>query len=145
MGALRGSSGSHGSYVDLSKFDVQEKHVLENLSPEELKELETSNYTPDKFNQWKSAAELLARHVCDMKERKMVTGSSHDVVSAFKHRWQLDAASEKTIRALNHKDLRYVLSNYDGTAPLEDVIGEVDIELDAQTDFSELRADALKP
>ncbi|KAH8070812.1 mRNA splicing protein [Aureococcus anophagefferens] len=25
------------------------------------------------------------------------------------------------------------------------VIGEVDIELDAQTDFSELRADALKP
>mmetsp|Transcript_45624 Transcript_45624/g.129071 ORF Transcript_45624/g.129071 Transcript_45624/m.129071 type:complete len:528 (+) Transcript_45624:80-1663(+) len=104
--------------------DAVVKHVLENLSPEELKELETSNYAPDKFNQWKSAAELLARHVCDMKERKMVTGSSHDVVSAFKHRWQLDAASEKTIRALDHKNLRYVLSHYDGTAPLEDVIGD---------------------
>mmetsp|Transcript_105254 Transcript_105254/g.255516 ORF Transcript_105254/g.255516 Transcript_105254/m.255516 type:complete len:533 (-) Transcript_105254:84-1682(-) len=39
LGSLKSASGSHGSYVDLSKFDVQEKHVLENLSESNLQQL----------------------------------------------------------------------------------------------------------
>ena len=49
MGALRGSSGSHGSYVDLSKFDVQEKHVLENLTDANLQQLAADAPANHKF------------------------------------------------------------------------------------------------
>jgi hypothetical protein len=49
MGALRGSSGSHGSYVDLSKFDVKEKHVLENLTDANLQQLAADAPANHKF------------------------------------------------------------------------------------------------
>jgi len=104
--------------------DTVSKHVLESLTLEELQELQTTNYMPDKFNQWKSAAELLAKHIGEMKERKMVGGSQIDCVGAFRHRWKLDPSQEKLLRSLSHKDLRYVLNEYDGNAPLEDVIAE---------------------
>lgn len=104
--------------------DAVTKHVLNGLTVAELQELQTTNYMPDKFNQWKSAAELLAKHVSEMKERKMVGGSQIDVVGAFKSRWKLDPSQEKMLRSLRHKDLRYVLTEYDGNTPLDDVVAE---------------------
>merc|ERR1719401_2837688 len=77
--------------------DLVVKHVLEQLPAQELSDIASSNYTPDKFNQWKSAAELLARFCADLRERKMPGGNGIDTVSAFKFRWQLDAAADKTL------------------------------------------------
>lgn len=104
--------------------DTVVKYVLDNLELGELKELGDSPYHPDKFNQWKSPAELLAKHCGEMKERKMVGGSPIDCVAAFKHKWKLDPFSEKTLRALPHKELRHVLTNYDGSMSLEESIEE---------------------
>jgi len=104
--------------------DAVVKHVLTNLELDELKELAGSMYQPDKFNMWKSPAELLAKHVGDLKEKKMVGGSPIDVISAFKHRFKLDAAAEKQLRGLTHKDLRYVLTHYDGNMQLDELIAE---------------------
>jgi hypothetical protein len=104
--------------------DLVVKHVLDSLSMDELKEIQATNYTPDRHNQWKSAAELLAKYVAELKERKMVGGSQSDVCAAFRHRWKFDMALEKTLRGLPHKDLRYVLNEFDGTLPLEDVIAQ---------------------
>ena len=39
LGALKSASGSHGSYVDLTKAEVQEDHILENLSESNLQQL----------------------------------------------------------------------------------------------------------
>uniref|UniRef100_A0A7S4VZ85 25S rRNA (uridine-N(3))-methyltransferase BMT5-like domain-containing protein n=1 Tax=Alexandrium monilatum TaxID=311494 RepID=A0A7S4VZ85_9DINO len=100
------------------------KHVLRGLSLEEVIEVEKSNYVPDKFHMQKSPPELLGRFVGDLKERKMVGGSPLDSVGAFKYYHKLDLESEKKLRALKHKDLRYVLTEYDGSRPLDEVIAD---------------------
>jgi len=102
--------------------DSLTRHVLENLAFAELQYLITSNYSPDTHNMWKSPAELLQTHTNQVRESKTAGGGPLDVVSAFKFKWKLDAVSDKTLRSLCHKDLRYVLRVYDGTAKLEDVI-----------------------
>jgi len=105
--------------------DAVVKHVLENLSLVELKTLVDTNYVPDKFNMWKSPAELLAKYVCEVRERKtMAGGGPLDSVSTFKFKWKLDAGQDKLLRSLNHQALRYVLAEYDGTQPLEDLISD---------------------
>lgn len=98
------------------------KHVLESLTYQELEDIGKSNWRPDSFNQWKSPSELLAKYVNEMKERKMVSGSPLDCISAFKHRWKLTLDNEKYLRSLPHKDLRYVIGRYDSSKPLEEFI-----------------------
>lgn len=98
------------------------RYVLNGLPMEELEALQKSGYVPDKFNQWKSPAELATRHIVESRERKGVGGGPIDPVSAFKFRWKLDMEQDKKLRALTHKDLRYVFAEYDGTASLDEVI-----------------------
>jgi len=98
--------------------------LLEVCSHEELKFLDSTNYAPDKFHWQKSAPDLLARYVNDCRERKMPGGSALDVVATFKARWKLDPVKDKKLRGLNHKELRYVLNNYDGSKPFDEVCEE---------------------
>lgn len=101
-------------------------YVLGALSLAELTEMKNSNYCPDRYNQWKSPGELLAKYTNEMRERKMISGSPVDVVSAFKFRWKFSVDVEKQVRNLSHKCLRYVLSAYDGTKTMEEVIKEAE-------------------
>ena len=100
------------------------KYVLINLTLDELKRLDVSNYMLDNFNQWKSSSDLLARRCAETREQKSQGGGPLDVVSTFRFRFKLDAAQDKRLRLLNHKDLRYVLNNFDGVTPLEEVIAQ---------------------
>lgn len=104
--------------------DAVVKHVLESCSAEQIEEIFKSGYMPDKFNMWKSPAEILARRISEMKEQKMPGGAICDAVSAFKFRFKLDFSTDKKLRALSHKDLRHVLTTYDSSAGLDDVISE---------------------
>jgi len=106
------------------KEDLVTRHVLENLSMEEIQNLVDTNYTPDKFNQWKSPAELLAKYSAELKERKSAGGGPVDPITAFRFRWKLDVAADKTLRTLTHKELRHVLNVFDSNVPLADVIEE---------------------
>jgi hypothetical protein len=94
------------------------------LSIAEVADLDKSNYQPDKWNQYKSPCELLARHSCEVRERSFAGGGALDSVSLFKWRHKLDLTQEKALRALPHKDLRYVYKTYDGTKKLDEVITE---------------------
>lgn len=98
------------------------RYVLESITSEELQELANSSFKPDKFNQWKGPAELIANQVCFQKERAGPGGGTVDPVAAFKSRWKLTAEQEAKLRALNHKDLRHVVQEYDGQAGLEETI-----------------------
>merc|ERR1740130_1498576 len=89
------------------------KYVLINVPLEELKQLDAQNYMLDHVHWQKSACDLLARHINDCRERKSQGGGPLDVVSTFKFRFKLDAAQDKSLRLLSHKDLRYVLNNYE--------------------------------
>jgi len=111
----------------LIKFQLPDcmvtKYVLTEICDlEELKFLDNTNYNPDKFHWQKSAPDLLARYINDCRERKGAGGGPLDCVSTFKFRYKLDAMKDKLLRGLNHKDLRYVLSNFDGSKELEEVI-----------------------
>jgi len=108
--------------------DTSVKHVLDQLPLAELQMLETSHYMPDKFHAKKTPAELLGQHMAQCAERKMVQGRGSDIIASFKHRWSLDFNAEKVLRGLIHKDLRYVINNFDNTQPLEDVINEAALE-----------------
>eukprot|EP00927_Polykrikos_kofoidii_P030099 TRINITY_DN25959_c0_g1_i1.p1 TRINITY_DN25959_c0_g1~~TRINITY_DN25959_c0_g1_i1.p1 ORF type:complete len:562 (-),score=121.44 TRINITY_DN25959_c0_g1_i1:147-1832(-) len=111
----------------LEKWRCQSDKVLDYvLSQLPMDELDSLNrkYHPDKYNQWKSAAELMARHVNEAREKKLAGGGSLDAIQHFKFRHNLDAEVEQKIRALPHKDLRYVLDNFDGSRAIEEVIKE---------------------
>ncbi|CAK0886766.1 unnamed protein product [Prorocentrum cordatum] len=72
-----------------------------------------------------------------MKRRKgrYPPGQSVDVVGAFKHRWKLDDETVRRLRELNHRDLRHVMTEYDGERSIEDVLGEVSIEMPDEDDM----------
>merc|ERR1711972_449518 len=46
------------------------------------------------------------------------------MVTAFRFRWKLDMEADKQLRALSHKDLRYVINMFDGNTALAEVIAE---------------------
>jgi hypothetical protein len=98
------------------------RHCLKNMHMEDLEALNKSGYAPQKNNEWKSPAELLQRHAAESRERKLAGGGPLDCMATFKFRWKFTVEQDKALRALKHKELRYVLNNYDGTIPLEDVI-----------------------
>ncbi|CAK0852147.1 unnamed protein product [Prorocentrum cordatum] len=102
--------------------DVTMKHVLEQLSLEELNHLFTSGFVPPQNDNRKSPAELTSQHCKQLTERKLGVGTKVDVITTFKARWKLDAAAVKQLQGLTHKDLRFVLERYDGTVPLEDLM-----------------------
>jgi len=100
------------------------RHVLEGLSPSELKELESSWYYPDTTNEWRGPAELSAVHIAQMRESLGPSGGAIDPIEAFRTHWNLDGTQEVRLRLLCHKDVRYVMRHYDGTRPLEEIMEE---------------------
>lgn len=104
--------------------DAITRHVLENLTLSELTHLATSNYAPEQNNAWKCPGELLQTHTNLVRESKTPGGGALDVVACFRHRWKLDAAADKALRSLGHKDLRYVIRTFDGSKTLDEVIVE---------------------
>lgn len=101
--------------------DKVTRHVLESLTPEELKLLDNS-YIPEKFNMKRGPGELVHCQIAMMKERASPGGGTVDAIAAFKHRWKLSPEQEAKLRTLSHKDLRFVFEEYDESAPFEDVL-----------------------
>jgi len=107
-------------------------YILEQLPMEELQAMIASPQKPNVYNQWRTVAEMVGKFVLEQKERKLPGGGALDHVSAFRSRWKLGIDADKKLRALNHKDLRYVIDNYDaaGFEPedfatrLDDIISE---------------------
>jgi len=106
------------------QHDAVTRHVCETCTIEELDMIYHSGYCPDKSNAWKSPCEILARYCAEQRERELPTGSACDPIAAFKHRHKLDAAQEKLLRALSHKDLRYVITAFDGSQDLQELVTE---------------------
>eukprot|EP00933_Yihiella_yeosuensis_P027395 TRINITY_DN21295_c0_g1_i1.p1 TRINITY_DN21295_c0_g1~~TRINITY_DN21295_c0_g1_i1.p1 ORF type:complete len:507 (+),score=110.91 TRINITY_DN21295_c0_g1_i1:71-1591(+) len=104
--------------------DLVIRHVLEGLSLDELNKLDTAGYYLDRSNEWRGPAEMLANHVTACREQSGPSGIAMDSVTAFRFRWKLDPAQDIMMRQLPHKELRYVLKNFNGTKPLEDVVAE---------------------
>jgi len=103
------------------------KYVLTGLELHELKHMGESGYVPGKTppaqQSW-SIAEHVARYCQERRESCMPGRLRIDIVDAFAHRCNLGADGAAQLRELNHKDLRFVLENYDGKGSLEECIQE---------------------
>eukprot|EP00928_Gymnodinium_smaydae_P079522 TRINITY_DN63424_c0_g1_i1.p1 TRINITY_DN63424_c0_g1~~TRINITY_DN63424_c0_g1_i1.p1 ORF type:complete len:506 (-),score=108.43 TRINITY_DN63424_c0_g1_i1:155-1672(-) len=109
-----------------STNDEVVKHVVEQTTDEEIDTLLKSHCPIDPYNESRSPADFAAKYVAELRERKLSTpnGGKLDTIATFRARWKLPLDQDASLRALPHKDLRYVFDNYDGSVPLEDVINE---------------------
>eukprot|EP00929_Paragymnodinium_shiwhaense_P113961 TRINITY_DN82271_c0_g1_i1.p2 TRINITY_DN82271_c0_g1~~TRINITY_DN82271_c0_g1_i1.p2 ORF type:complete len:493 (+),score=138.33 TRINITY_DN82271_c0_g1_i1:124-1602(+) len=121
--------------------DLILKHVLDSIPEEELDAFIKTGYSPDFNNQWKSASDLLTKYICEQRERKVPGAGRFDIIMAFRTRWSLDKAAEDKLRQLSHKDLRYVVDNFNSTSELDDMIAEAaSFEADDETTETSLPA-----
>eukprot|EP00434_Breviolum_minutum_P022124 symbB.v1.2.019533.t1/scaffold1599.1/size109767/3 len=112
----------------LSKWGLHDDkvmlHVLEGLEIDELEYLDSSEFQPDMFNWQQVAADQAATHVALWHERESLGGGPIDALLTFQQRWNLSSLFDSMLRDLSHKDLRYVLTHYDGTQQLEQLVAE---------------------
>lgn len=112
--------------------DVAARYVLEAAEAEEIESLRSSSWFPNRSDPKKSCAEQINNVIIRAREDKCPPGGSVDIVSAFKHRWRLSSADDKLLRGLNHKDLRYVMHEYDGSRPIDELVSEAAMTLPAE-------------
>lgn len=109
--------------------DVAARYVLETTSVRSLVEMLKGSFIPDKNNPTRSCAEQVNVHIIQHREKFGPSGGPLDAVAAFKYRWQLNERDEALLRGLNHKDLRSVLREYDGSRHLHEVVEEAQLAI----------------
>jgi hypothetical protein len=102
--------------------DLVVRHILSSCSDETLSQLVGSNYHLERHNHTRSYTELLHRRVMDLCERTLPPRGTLDTIGSFCERWKLLSDAPHKLRALSHRDLRYVFAEYDGSTKLADVI-----------------------
>eukprot|EP00928_Gymnodinium_smaydae_P069614 TRINITY_DN531_c0_g2_i2.p1 TRINITY_DN531_c0_g2~~TRINITY_DN531_c0_g2_i2.p1 ORF type:complete len:550 (-),score=151.43 TRINITY_DN531_c0_g2_i2:312-1868(-) len=126
--AWSGPEGEAKVNVLLKKWDLIGDaltiHVLDQMTNQELDEMDASGFILDKWNQMKTPCELLARHMGEVRERKMIGGGALDAIAIFRHTHGIAMDKDKILRSLNHKDLRYVFEKFDGTKSIDDLVEE---------------------
>eukprot|EP00931_Biecheleriopsis_adriatica_P052495 TRINITY_DN3054_c0_g1_i1.p1 TRINITY_DN3054_c0_g1~~TRINITY_DN3054_c0_g1_i1.p1 ORF type:complete len:813 (-),score=195.77 TRINITY_DN3054_c0_g1_i1:28-2466(-) len=118
----------HPSKIDALKrlqllSDVAARYVIDSADVENVQELLDSKWKP-RVKKGKSCAEDIYGKLISLQQEKCQISTAVDAVKAFVCKWKLDAAAEKLLRGMCHRDLRYVLRKYDGTMSLEDLKGE---------------------
>mmetsp|Transcript_66398 Transcript_66398/g.175812 ORF Transcript_66398/g.175812 Transcript_66398/m.175812 type:complete len:634 (-) Transcript_66398:27-1928(-) len=98
------------------------RYVLDTATPDEIAQLLKTNFMPKQSSASKTIAEQTNEQLIRNRERNGPHGGTLDVVGAFRYRWHLRPDDEKLLRTLNHKDLRFVIREYDGTLPIAEVV-----------------------
>ncbi|CAE7353184.1 HET-E1 [Symbiodinium natans] len=99
-------------------------HVLEGLKQRELDYLVRSSFMPDEYNFRTIPADQVATQVALWLEGQTLGGGPLDTLQTFRDKWKLGIESDGLLRALNHKDLRYVINHYDGTQDMAQLVVE---------------------
>uniref|UniRef100_A0A7S0A692 25S rRNA (uridine-N(3))-methyltransferase BMT5-like domain-containing protein n=1 Tax=Pyrodinium bahamense TaxID=73915 RepID=A0A7S0A692_9DINO len=104
--------------------DMAVAYVLDGAEMEDIEAIHKSNWQPNKFDEHNSCAEQISDKLVRARESQYPPGGIVDAVAAFKHRWKLSSEDDKALCELSHKDMRYVMSNYDGTRPVGELVEE---------------------
>eukprot|EP00971_Amphidinium_carterae_P101049 1999070-Amphidinium_carterae.1 len=67
---------------------------------------------------------MVNTHLMDLRARSLPGGGRQDCISSFRFRWKMNPQQDALLRGLTHKELRYVLANFNAEQALEDVIEE---------------------
>lgn len=104
--------------------DTAAKYVLEAAEEDELDEIKKSGWRPNKLHQKKTPAEQINDELTRIREKRFPPGGTLDPIAAFKHKWKLSDDDDKLLRNLNHKGLRYVMTEFGGTSSVQEVAEE---------------------
>jgi hypothetical protein len=109
--------------------DAASRYTLKQLTEDEWLHVSSGIWKgPDLYNQtgkWLlTACEQIRQYGLKHKEKNGPGGGAVDSVKAFCFRWSLDVQADKFLRSLSHKDLRHVISSYDGSTTLEELAQE---------------------
>lgn len=105
--------------------DGVSRYVIESAETAEVEALSQSGYVPNKnHKQKRSLGEQLGQRLDDIREQAYPHGNKIDPVAAFGFRWGLTEDQIKLLDVLSHKDLRFVIREYDGTLALQDIIDD---------------------
>jgi len=98
--------------------------AMHQLNADDLSRLQKDTWKPNLWDEKFEIAEQISSAALKMREKQGPGGGALDSVSAFRFRWGLDAKADKFLRSLCHKDLRYVISSFDNSQPLEELASE---------------------
>eukprot|EP00930_Biecheleria_cincta_P061602 TRINITY_DN47169_c0_g1_i1.p1 TRINITY_DN47169_c0_g1~~TRINITY_DN47169_c0_g1_i1.p1 ORF type:complete len:563 (+),score=130.53 TRINITY_DN47169_c0_g1_i1:46-1734(+) len=114
------------------------KYVLTSADEHDVKVIHQSNWRPNPHattpkKEPKTIAEQLNEKLLHAREDSLVPQGRDavDVVSAWRFRWKISDEDAKLLNNLNHKDLRYVMKEYDGERSLADLVDEARMMLPA--------------
>lgn len=108
--------------------DVASRYVVEAAAVEDVEALKKLNWHPiNRGGEGRSVCEQIADKFLRHIESKCPSGGGVDAVAAFVHRRKLNKEDAQLLRQLCHKDLCYVMSTYDGTQSIDDLVHEASL------------------
>lgn len=127
--AAQGIEGAGEKLQLLRRLQLEQdgvsRYVVESAETAEVQALSQSGFVPNpNHKQKRSLGEQLGQRLTDIREQSFPHGNKIDPAAAFGFRWQLSADDIKLLDVLTHKDLRFVIREYDGSIPLQDIIDD---------------------
>lgn len=105
--------------------DAASRYTLRQFGKEEWAALIKSQWRPNVQDTFYAICEQIAKWVLSRREKDFPAGPK-DSVGCFCYRWGLDNKADKFLRSLAHKELRHVISSYDGSGTIEDLAKEAE-------------------
>lgn len=80
----------------------------------------------------KSFAEQVNERMLQARESHLPPRDAVDTIKAFRYRWSLSGEDETILRGLNHKDLRYVMTEHNGSRSIAELVEEAAMQLPSE-------------
>lgn len=112
------------------------RYVLSSADEHDVKVIHESGWRPNPHattpkKEPKTIAEQLNEKLLYAREDNLVPQGRDavDVLRAWRYRWKINDEDAKMLNNLNHKDMRYVMKEYDGERSLADLVDEASMTL----------------
>lgn len=114
--------------------DLAARYVLQAAELEDVVIVAKSNWRPayvpgTNGRDPKSFAEQINERVLQARESHLCPRDAVDSISAFRHRWSLSSEDDKILRGLNHKDLRHVMTEHNGSRSIGELVEEAAMQM----------------
>lgn len=127
--------------------DPAVRYVIETADLDDVLEVGQTDWTPNlkgivmrNGRDPKSAAEQVHEKLLAAREQRLISRDKVTVIAAWRARWKLKEEDVDSLTRASHKDLRYVLRQYDGSRGVPELLEEASGQI---AEDSEKTEDAL--
>jgi len=110
--------------------DAAVRYVLQAAEIETIRALAKTGWKPNpraintKNKEPKSSCEQVNERLLQILEDQMCSKYEVNVLEAWQRQWKIKAEDIKRMKEANHKDMRYVMKEFDGTRDVADLLAE---------------------